>query len=165
MTKKPTAYRPCVGVMLLNAQGLVWVGRRMQVDKHDDEGVGHWWQMPQGGVDKGEDGKSAALRELREETGVSSAEVIEEAPTTFKYDLPDELIGVAWKGKYRGQEQRWFALRFTGDEREIDISGIGHAAEFDEWRWANMDELADLIVPFKRDVYKGVVAAFRHLAP
>lgn len=165
MKEQPTAYRPCVGVMLLNKQGLVWVGRRMQVGRDDDEGIGHWWQMPQGGIDKGEDGRQAALRELREETGVFSAKVIEEAPTTFKYDLPDELIGVAWKGRYRGQEQRWYALRFTGEESEIDISGVGHEAEFDQWRWAHMDELADLIVPFKRDVYEAVVAAFRHLAP
>lgn len=165
MKKQPTAYRPNVGVMLLNKDGLVWVGRRMQVDKDDDEGIGNWWQMPQGGLDKGEDGPSAALRELYEETGVSSAEIIEEAANTFKYDLPDELIGVAWKGRFRGQEQRWFALRFTGEDSEVDISGLGHAAEFDQWRWVKMDELADLIVPFKRDVYKGVVAAFRHLAP
>ena len=162
--KQPTAYRPCVGVMLLNRDGFVWVGRRMQVDKGDDEGAGSWWQMPQGGVDKGEDGASAALRELQEETGIKSAEIIEEAPATYKYDLPDHLIGVAWKGKFRGQEQRWFAVRFTGDDSEVDISGIGHAAEFDEWRWAKMDDLADLIVPFKRQVYVGVVRDFRHLA-
>lgn len=163
--QQPTGYRPCVGVMLLNGQGQVWVGRRKQVDRHDDEGAGMWWQMPQGGVDRDEDAAAAALRELTEETGVTSAEIIEQAPQAFKYDLPDHLIGIAWKGKYRGQEQRWFALRFTGDDSEVDISGIGHAAEFDEWRWADMDELADLIVPFKRDVYLQVVKAFRHLAP
>ena len=107
--------------MLFNDKGRVWVGRRLQVDHYDDEGSGSWWQMPQGGVDKGEDGPTAALRELKEETGISSAKIIEEAPSTYKYDLPNHLIGVAWKGKYRGQEQRWFALRFTGNENEIDI--------------------------------------------
>ena len=167
MTKQktlPTAYRPCVGVMLLNQDNKVWVGRRMQIDKHDDEGGGMWWQMPQGGIDKGEDGETAALRELYEETGAKSATIIREASTTFKYDLPDHLIGVAWKGKFRGQEQRWFALRFTGPDSEIDISGLGHPAEFDEWRWADMSELADLIVPFKKDVYTKVVADFTDLA-
>jgi len=163
--KQPTAYRPCVGVMLLNRDGLVWVGRRLQDGLDDNEGVGKWWQMPQGGIDKGEDGPTAALRELQEETGVRSAEIIEEAPSTYKYDLPDHLIGVAWKGKFRGQEQRWFALRYTGeDDSEVDISGIGHKAEFDEWRWVKMVELADLIVPFKREVYTGVVKDFLHLA-
>lgn len=161
--KQPTAYRPCVGVMLLNKDGLVWVGRRLQVDEQDDEGVGKWWQMPQGGVDKGEDGPTAALRELAEETGVQSAEIIEEAPSTYKYDLPDELVGVAWKGKFRGQEQRWFALRFIGQDNEVDISGIGHAAEFDEWMWVEMAKLPELIVPFKRKVYLGVVNDFKHL--
>jgi len=162
--KQPTAYRPCVGVMLLNRNNLVWVGRRMQDGVDSDEGAGKWWQMPQGGIDKGEDGPSAAFRELQEETGVSSAEIIQEAPSTYKYDLPDHLIGVAWKGKFRGQEQRWFALRFIGDDREVDISGIGHKAEFDEWQWVKMDQLADLIVPFKRKVYTEVVKDFRHLA-
>jgi len=163
--QQPTAYRPCVGVMLLNCDNLVWVGRRMQDGVADAEGAGKWWQMPQGGIDKGEDGPTAAMRELEEETGVRSADIIEEAPSTYKYDLPDHLIGVAWKGKFRGQEQRWFALRFTGDDGEVDISGVGHKAEFDEWRWVKMDELANLIVPFKREVYTRVVKGFRHLAP
>lgn len=162
---QPTAYRPCVGVMCFNQQGRVWVGRRFQIDRHDDEGAGNWWQMPQGGIDKNEDGPTAALRELKEETGIMSAEIIQEAPLTYKYDLPDHLIGIAWKGRFRGQEQRWFAVRFTGDDQEVDISGIGHTAEFDEWRWADIDELSDLIVPFKRDVYTRVVKDFRHLAP
>ena len=107
-----TAYRPCVGVMLLNKQGLVWIGRRFQ--KQNDDGVGHWWQMPQGGIDAGEDPAVAAARELEEETAVRSAEIIAEAPDWYNYDLPEHLIGHSWKGKYRGQTQKWFAMRFTG---------------------------------------------------
>ena len=107
-----TAYRPCVGVMLLNQQGLVWVGRRFQ--KQNDDGVGHWWQMPQGGIDEGEDPAVAAIRELEEETAVRSAEIIAEAPGWYNYDLPEHLIGNSWKGRYRGQTQKWFAMRFTG---------------------------------------------------
>ena len=156
-----TAYRPCVGVMLLNAQGLVWIGRRF--DKQNDEGKGLWWQMPQGGIDKGEDSKLAALRELAEETAVTSAEVIAEAPGWYTYDLPEHLIGKSWNGKYRGQTQKWFALRFTGDESEINLAPPGHTQEFDQWRWARMDEMLDLIVPFKRPVYEKVITAFRHL--
>jgi putative (di)nucleoside polyphosphate hydrolase len=155
-------YRPCVGVVLLNRQGLVWVGRRR--DKANDEGVGQWWQMPQGGIDEGEDPAAAALRELKEETGVSSAEVIAETPGWLTYDLPAHLVGTAWKGRYRGQKQKWFACRFVGEDGEVDISGIGHKAEFDRWRWAPITELPDLIVPFKRNVYEQVVEAFRHLA-
>jgi putative (di)nucleoside polyphosphate hydrolase len=156
-----TAYRPCVGAMLLNRDGLVWIGRRF--DKQNDEGKGHWWQMPQGGIDKDEDPRVAVLRELAEETAVTSAEVIAEAPRWFNYDLPAHLIGKSWKGRYRGQTQKWFALRFVGEESEINLKPPGHAQEFDAWRWARMDELLDLIVPFKREVYGQVIAAFRHL--
>ena len=155
-------YRACVGVTLLNRQGLVWIGRRR--DKPNDEGIGHWWQMPQGGIDEGETPVRAAMRELKEETGVTSAEVIAEAPGWFTYDLPSHLIGISWKGRYRGQKQKWFACRFVGEDAEIDISGIGHKAEFDQWRWAPITDLPDLIVPFKRNVYVEVVQAFRHLA-
>ena len=155
-------YRPCVGVALFNRAGHVWIGRRH--DKANDEGKGHWWQMPQGGIDKGEDPAAAAMRELKEETGVTSAEMIAEAPGWLTYDLPEHLIGIAWKGRFRGQKQKWFACRFLGEDSEIDISGIGHKAEFDKWRWAALDELPGLIVPFKRDVYVQVVAAFRPLA-
>lgn len=154
-------YRPCVGVALFNRAGKVWIGRRY--GKANDEGKGHWWQMPQGGIDAGEDPAAAALRELKEETGVTSAEVIAEAPGWLSYDLPEHLIGVAWKGRYRGQKQKWFACRFVGEDSEIDISGIGHKPEFDRWRWAAIDELPGLIVPFKRDVYVQVVATFRPL--
>src|ERR1700741_14274 len=107
-------YRPCVGIMLLNAKGLVWVGRRPE--RPDDEGTGRWWQMPQGGIDKGEEPRDAATRELREETGIRTVEFLEEAPSWFYYDLPAHLIGRSWGGKYRGQKQRWFALRFEGNE-------------------------------------------------
>ena len=156
-----TAYRPCVGIMLLNPQGLVWVGRRFQ--KQNDDGVGHWWQMPQGGIDGDEDPAAAALRELEEETAVRSAEIIAEAPGWYNYDLPDQLIGKSWKGKYRGQTQKWFAARFTGKDSEINLAPPGHKQEFDQWRWVKMHEVIDAIVPFKKPVYEQVIAAFRHL--
>ena len=162
-SKLITAYRPCVGVMLLNKQGLVWIGRRFQ--KQNDDGVGHWWQMPQGGIDEGEDTALAATRELEEETAVRSAEIIAEAPGWYNYDLPEHLIGHSWKGKYRGQTQKWFAMRFLGDDSEINLAPPGHKQEFDQWRWAPIDEITDLIVPFKKPVYEQVVKAFRHLAP
>jgi putative (di)nucleoside polyphosphate hydrolase len=155
------AYRPCVGIMLLNPQGLVWVGRRFQ--KQNDDGVGHWWQMPQGGIDGNEDPAAAALRELEEETAVRSAEIIAEAPGWYNYDLPEHLIGKSWKGKYRGQTQKWFAARFTGNDSEINLAPPGHKQEFDQWRWVKMNEVIDAIVPFKKPVYEQVIAAFRHL--
>lgn len=155
-------YRPCVGVMLLNAQGRVWLGRRF--DEANEEGSGEWWQMPQGGIDANEDPRQAALRELAEETAIRSAEIIAEAPDWYRYDLPAHLIGKSWGGRYRGQTQKWFALRFTGDESEIDLAAPGHEREFDAWRWAPLDDVPKLIVPFKREVYEKVVQAFRHLA-
>jgi putative (di)nucleoside polyphosphate hydrolase len=152
----PLAYRRCVGVMLLNRDGLVFVGRR--IDREANE----TWQMPQGGVDVGENLVDAARRELAEETGIAQAELLAEAPEWLSYDLPPHLMGVALKGKYRGQTQKWFAMRFLGRDADIDLNA--HEPEFDAWRWVSMPELPALIVPFKRQVYLDVVAAFRHLA-
>jgi len=159
-------YRPCVGVMVLNADGLVFTGRRIPKPGSEFAGTPHLWQMPQGGIDDGEEPFQAALRELYEETGITSVSRLAEAPNWIKYDLPEHLLGVAWKGKYRGQTQKWFAVRFTGDESEIRVNPPpgGHHPEFDQWTWRPMDELPELIVPFKRQTYVEVVAAFRHLA-
>jgi len=159
-----TEYRLCVGVMLLNAAGHVWIGRRY--DKANEEGEGHWWQMPQGGIDKGEAPEPAARRELLEETGITSVSLIAEAPRWVSYDLPAELLGVALKGRYRGQRQKWFAYRFEGEDSEIAIDPPpgGHAAEFDLWQWRPMQELPALIVPFKRRTYEEVIGFFAHLS-
>jgi putative (di)nucleoside polyphosphate hydrolase len=151
--------------MLLNPQGLVFVGRRLKEAGPEHVDKAHAWQMPQGGIDKGEEPLPAALRELYEETGMRSVSLLAEAPYWINYDLPAHLVGVAFKGKYRGQTQKWFAFRFDGDEREIQINPPpgGHTAEFDDWAWKPMGELPELIVPFKRHTYVEVVAAFRHL--
>ncbi|MFB2551441.1 RNA pyrophosphohydrolase [Ensifer soli] len=159
-------YRPCVGVMVLNAEGLVWAGRRIPDGNSEYDGSPQLWQMPQGGIDRGEDPRAAAYRELYEETGMRSVTLIAEAPGWINYDLPEPMIGIGLKGKYRGQTQRWFAFRFEGDESEIAINPPpgGHEAEFDAWEWKPMADLPGLIVPFKRKVYDEVVAAFAHLA-
>lgn len=161
-------YRPCVGVMILNKDGLVWAGRRIKEGNTEYSGSPLLWQMPQGGIDKGEEPEEAAMRELYEETGIASSSVtlIEEAPQWYSYDLPADMIGTGLKGKFRGQKQRWFAYRFLGDDSEVQINPppSGHSAEFDQWAWKPMTELPDLIVPFKRDVYESVIAAFGHLA-
>jgi putative (di)nucleoside polyphosphate hydrolase len=150
-------YRPCVGVMLISPQGGVFVGRR--ADRTDaPEGVGTWWQMPQGGLDAGEDPEEAARRELVEETGIRSARFLARTRDWLTYDLPSELVGVAWEGRYRGQKQMWFAARFEGEESEIDLRPRdGHEQEFDAWRWVSLRELPSLVVPFKRKVYLSVI--------
>ncbi|WP_026480801.1 RNA pyrophosphohydrolase [Ahrensia sp. 13_GOM-1096m] len=166
MRAEDLPYRPCVGVMILNKEGLVWAGRRIKEGNTEYSGSPLLWQMPQGGIDKGEEPIEAAARELYEETGMTSVTLIEEAPEWYNYDLPADMIGIGLKGKFRGQKQRWFAYRFSGDESEIQINPPpgGHTAEFDQWAWKPMAELPELIVPFKRDVYQNVVAAFAHLA-
>jgi putative (di)nucleoside polyphosphate hydrolase len=165
--RKDLPYRPCVGIMLLNSNNLVFVGRRKSEADADDVGIGYAWQMPQGGIDSGEDPYAAALRELYEETNVRTVRLLCEAPDWYSYDLPSLIAGRAWKGRYRGQIQKWFAFRFEGEDDEIDIArpaGGHHRPEFDEWRWEKMGRLPDLIIPFKRPVYECVVGAFRHLA-
>jgi putative (di)nucleoside polyphosphate hydrolase len=148
-------YRPCVGVMLLNAEGLVFVGRRI------DQTV-EGWQMPQGGIDQGETPIQAALRELKEEIGTDKAEPLREMDEWLSYDLPQHLLGAALKGRYRGQRQKWLAMRFTGKDDDIDVNT--HEPEFAEWKWLAMEALPRLIVPFKRDTYAKVIEAFRDLA-
>ncbi|MFS2153535.1 RNA pyrophosphohydrolase [Rhizobium sp. Rhizsp42] len=159
-------YRPCVGVMILNRAGLVWAGRRIPAENSEYDGSPQLWQMPQGGIDKGEDPLTAAYRELYEETGMKTVTLLAEAKDWINYDLPPQLIGIGLKGKFRGQTQRWFAFRFDGDESEIAINPPpgGHSAEFDAWDWKPMAELPELIVSFKRGVYEQVVSEFSHLA-
>ncbi|MBT5667562.1 MAG: RNA pyrophosphohydrolase [Rhodospirillaceae bacterium] len=147
-------YRPCVGVMLLNQEGLVFVGNRIDTP-------GDHWQMPQGGIDPGEDPRAAAFRELYEETGVDNAIIIREASRPICYDLPPELSTTVWGGQYRGQEQRWFAMQFLGDDSDIKLDL--HEREFSAWRWMAMNELVDNIVPFKRATYEEVLAEFSAL--
>jgi putative (di)nucleoside polyphosphate hydrolase len=154
-------YRLCVGIMLINKQGRVWTGRRLS--KWTGDKSAHVWQMPQGGLAKGEEPVETAYRELREETGVTSADVVAEIPQWLTYDLPEPLLGVALKGKYRGQRQRWFAMRFWGDDSEIDINPRDGKAEFDRWSWRDMAELPELIVSFKRPIYQTVVERFAYL--
>jgi putative (di)nucleoside polyphosphate hydrolase len=148
--------------MLLNRRGRVFIGRRVDGAEHVDET--HAWQMPQGGVDKNEDPYQAALRELYEETNIRTVERLGEIKDWLTYDIPRVIVEQAWKGKYRGQTQKWFALRFTGDESEIDITCPGgHKPEFNAWRWEPMQNLPELVIPFKREVYERVVAEFASL--
>ena len=154
-------YRPCAGVVLIDDRGLVFAGRR--IDRSPDQPPA--WQMPQGGIDEGETPREAALRELTEETGIdpSLVEVLDETPHWVFYDLPPEMVGRIWKGRYGGQCQKWLALRFLGQDTDIRID-TAHP-EFDQWRWMRAEDVLDSIVPFKRAVYAEVLGAFRpHLA-
>lgn len=156
-------YRPCVGIMLINRDGMVWIGSRD--DGGSSSNYEFSWQMPQGGIDKGESPEQAARRELCEETSVRSVTLLEEAPEWFAYDYPEEVVRKSRRGKHRGQAQRWLAYRFDGENEEINIlePPEGHKAEFGAWRWEHADRLSSLIVPFKRPVYERVVDAFSHL--
>jgi putative (di)nucleoside polyphosphate hydrolase len=159
-------YRPCAGMVVLNRDGLVWAGRRIVEDNSEVSDTSLLWQLPQGGIDKGEDPLAAARRELYEETGMKSVSLLAEAPRWIDYDLPPHLVGIALKGKYRGQTQKWFAFRFEGDDGEIAIDPPpdGHEAEFDAWAWKNMRDLPGIVVPFKRAIYEELVAIFGNLA-
>lgn len=154
--EREPAYRPCVGIMLVNRDGKVFVGQRL-------DNVVEAWQMPQGGIDEGEDSRTAALRELGEETGIASdlVNIIAKAKDEHFYDLPPELVGKLWGGKYRGQRQEWFLARFLGEDDDIDIQ-TAHP-EFRAWRWADPETLPDLIVPFKRKLYRDILQEFRAL--
>jgi putative (di)nucleoside polyphosphate hydrolase len=157
-------YRPCAGMMVLNRDGLVFVGRRSSGPEHID--ATHVWQMPQGGIDENEDPYQAALRELYEETNIRSVEKLGEIAEWLAYDIPRDIVGEAWGGKYRGQKQKWYALRFTGNDREIDIANPGgkHDAEFIAWRWVAIRELTELVVPFKQKTSARVVKEFEKFA-
>lgn len=146
-------YRPCVGLMLLNERGQVFVAQRVDVRGSAA------WQMPQGGIDPGEAPRDAALRELAEEIGTDEAEILAESRHWHAYDLPAHLVPRIWGGKYRGQKQKWFALRFLGRDEDIDLEA--HSPEFRAWCWADPERLPEIIVPFKRDVYTKVMDEFR----
>lgn len=147
-------YRPCVGLVIFNEDGQVFVGERI-----DTPGA---WQMPQGGIDPGEDLKKAAFREMKEEIGTDNAEILHVLDQTIFYDLPDHLLGKIFGGKYRGQEQTWIALRYKGSDSDIDIEAF-EEPEFLQWQWVNLEKTIDLIVPFKRDVYSQVIEAFKDI--
>jgi putative (di)nucleoside polyphosphate hydrolase len=152
-------YRPCAGIMLLNRNGKVFVGQRL-------DSTLEAWQMPQGGIDEGEEAAQAAIRELGEETGISAdlVELVAIAPDELFYDLPPEMVGRIWKGRWRGQRQRWFLYRFLGEDSDVDIATVHQ--EFRAWRWADPADLPGIIVPFKKALYEAVLAAFAaHLDP
>lgn len=150
-------YRAGVGIVLINDAGLIFVGQRLDSSQEA-------WQMPQGGIDPGEAPLDTAFRELAEETGVTKAELLAESRDWLSYDLPPELVASIWKGRYRGQRQKWFAMRFTGTDADVDIA-TAHA-EFRSWRWAPHHELSAMIVPFKRELYEAVLSEFaEYLAP
>jgi putative (di)nucleoside polyphosphate hydrolase len=145
-------YRPNVGIMLVNPEGKVFVGKRIDT-------VGEHWQMPQGGIDEGEAPREAALRELREEVGTDRAEILAESKGWLRYDVPTAVAGKLWRGRWKGQRQKWFLMRFTGRDDDIDLEA--HHPEFVAWRWVEPEHLPELIVPFKRQTYRDVLAEFR----
>jgi putative (di)nucleoside polyphosphate hydrolase len=159
MSQQPSAselpYRPCAGMMVFNRDGRVFIGKR--IDQTQEA-----WQLPQGGIDAGEDPRAAALRELKEEIGTANVEVLREHPEWLTYDLPPNLVGVVWQGRYRGQRVKWFALRFLGTDSEIDVA-TPHQ-EFSEWKWVALGDVLPLVVSFKRDLYANAIAAFSDLA-
>lgn len=148
-------YRLGVGAVLTNGQGLVFVAKRIDTP-------GEAWQLPQGGIDKGEDPRVAVLRELKEEIGTDNAEIVAESRDWLAYDLPADLVGKVWKGRYRGQRQKWYLLRFLGRDSDIDLSGDGHP-EFSDWKWAPLGGIPTTIVGFKRPLYDAIVAEFKNL--
>ena len=156
--KESLPYRPAAGVMLLNREGKVFVAQRL-------DSTLEAWQMPQGGLDEGEDAEAGALRELEEETGITPdlVEIIARCPVELTYDLPDDLVGKMWKGRYRGQRQAWFLCRFTGRDEDIDIET--EHPEFRAWKWADPAELPAMIVPFKKTLYENVLKAFGKWLP
>jgi putative (di)nucleoside polyphosphate hydrolase len=154
-------YRPNVGAVLFNRDGLIFVARR--ADMPNAEGPAGGWQLPQGGIDEHEDPKEAVFRELQEEIGTRKAEIIGEHPDWLTYDLPPNLLGIAWRGQYRGQRQRWFAMRFTGQDSDIHLDLDPHP-EFDAWRWTPLSTLPSLAVPFKRAIYDILATSFAQFA-
>lgn len=152
--KESLPYRPCVGIILLNDEREVFVGKR--IDTRSEA-----WQMPQGGVDPGEDSQQAAFRELEEEIGTAKAEIIAKSQNSYRYDLPDHLIGDLWDGQYRGQEQDWFVMRFLGTDGDINIA-TKHP-EFLAWKWTKFQDVPSMIVPFKRPLYEALVNEFEHI--
>lgn len=158
-------YRKCVGIMIINSDNKIWMGHRPVINNDEFKPGDKRWQMPQGGIDKGEAPIAAAKREMWEETGITNATMLAETDDWLNYDLPKDMIGQALKGKYRGQTQKWFAFRFEGNETEINIANPpdGAPVEFDEWQWVDIEEVSARIVAFKRDVYLQVVSQFMHL--
>ncbi|MDD9331769.1 MAG: RNA pyrophosphohydrolase [Wolbachia sp.] len=151
MIKQKNEYRPCVGIMLFNKQGHIFTGKRLD--------SGAYWQMPQGGIDDGEELEQTALRELLEEAGTNKAEVIAQNKDWIYYDLPKEMVTTCWNGRYAGQKQRWFLMKFFGEDQDININYTNHP-EFKEWRWQSIDNLAASAIPFKKEVYKIVIEEF-----
>jgi putative (di)nucleoside polyphosphate hydrolase len=167
MTSEDLPYRPSVGIVLFNRDGKVFLGQRKRRRGGAKDGAGFEWQMPQGGIDRGEEPRAAALRELYEETNVQSVSFLAEAPDWLTYELPPDIAASRWRGRYRGQRQKWFAFRFEGADREINIARPAegaHPPEFEAWRWETIAELPRLVIPFKRQVYEQVVSIFASLA-